>query len=78
MKTMRMKILLAMMAVCGLLACNSGSNSTTSADSTSPSPTNVQNVNGNTPDTTSGINLNQPMPVDSSRMKDSAQKNTRH
>jgi hypothetical protein len=59
-----------------ILACNNSSeSSTTSTDSTTaPSPTNVDNVNGNVPDTTSGMTLNRSLPVDSSNLKDS----TRH
>ena len=56
-----------------LVACNNSSNtSPTSADSgTAPNSTNVENVNGNVPDTTSGMTLNQSLPVDSSNLKDS-------
>ena len=55
-----------------LTACNNSSDNTTSADSaTAPATTNVGNVNGNVPDTTSGMTLNQSLPVDSSRLKDS-------
>lgn len=39
-----------------LVACNSDKPATTSGDS-GPSTTNVQNVNGNIPDSTSGIKL---------------------
>jgi len=56
-------------------ACNDSSDSTTSADSaTAPANTNVGNVNGNVPDTTSGMTLNQTLPVDSSRLKDSSKR----
>jgi hypothetical protein len=62
------------------LACNnSGTMSNTSGDSTSTNPTNIENVNGNIPDSTSGMTLNQSLPIDSSRLKDSARKDsTRH
>jgi hypothetical protein len=55
-----------------ILACNnSADTSTTSTDSgTAPNSTNVGNVNGNVPDTTSGMTLNQSLPVDSSNLKD--------
>jgi len=54
------------------MACNNSSNTTTSADSAStPSNTGSENVNGNVPDTNSGMTLNQSLPVDSSRLKDS-------
>jgi hypothetical protein len=63
--------------VCNLiLACNSSSNSSTSTDSTTTNQTNVENVNGNVPDSSSGINLNQPLPVDSSRLKDSLKRDS--
>lgn len=55
-----------------ILACNNNADSsTTSTDSgNAPSSTNVENVNGNVPDTASGMTLNQSMPVDSSNLKD--------
>jgi hypothetical protein len=55
-----------------ILACNnSADTSTTFTDSgTAPNSTNVGNVNGNVPDTTSGMTLNQSLPVDSSNLKD--------
>jgi len=55
-----------------LMACNSSSSTGSSGDTAStPATTNVQNVNGNVPDTTSGMTLNKSLPVDSSRVKDS-------
>jgi hypothetical protein len=39
--------------------------STPAKEETTPSNTNVQNVNGNMPDTTGGVNLNATLPVDS-------------
>lgn len=39
--------------------------STPAKDEVTPSNTNVQNVNGNMPDTSGGVNLNTPLPVDS-------------
>jgi len=59
-----------------ILACNNSGTSTTSADSTSTNPTNIENVNGNIPDSTSGMTLNQSLPIDSSRLKDSAGKDS--
>jgi hypothetical protein len=56
-----------------IIACNNSSN-TSSAPSSDSGTTNVENVNGNIPDSSSGIQLNKPLPVDSSRVKDS----TRH
>ncbi|MGZ3845531.1 MAG: hypothetical protein ACXVLT_06655 [Flavisolibacter sp.] len=53
-------------------ACTNSSKTSASGDTSSATPTNVQNVNGNEPDTTSGMTLNKPLPVDSSRLKDSA------
>ncbi len=50
-----------------LIACN---NSTANSEPT-PSPTNVQNVNGNVPDTANSVNLNANQPIDSSKVKDS-------
>jgi hypothetical protein len=69
-----MKILFAFMVAASFFtACNNSSNTTTSADSaTAPASTNVENVNGNVADTTSGMTLNQSLPVDSSRLKDSS------
>jgi hypothetical protein len=55
-----------------ILACNNSGNTSTTKDTAATSPTNVENVNGNVPDTASGMNLNHSLPIDSSRMKDSA------
>lgn len=70
---MKKLFLLVMITNLILLACNNSSDtSTTSIDSsTAPNSTNVENVNGNVPDTTSGMTLNQSLPVDSSNLKDS-------
>ena len=66
------KLFALIVTVSFLTACNNSSDTTTSADSaTAPANTNVGNVNGNVPDTTSGMTLNQSLPVDSSRLKDS-------
>jgi hypothetical protein len=68
------KLFLFIIAIGFLLACNNSSNTTTSADSSTTNSTNVENVNGNVPDTTSGMTLNQSLPVDSSRLKDTSKK----
>jgi|GEM_PF-2031110 len=66
------KLVAFILAASFLTACNNSSNTTMSADSaTAPANTNVENVNGNVADTTSGMTLNQSLPVDSSRLKDS-------
>lgn len=54
-----------------MIACNSSGDTSTSKDSTTNNQTNVENVNGNVPDSTSGIDLNHSLPVDSSHVKDS-------
>lgn len=69
-----MKRLVVLFSIAGfILACNnSADSSTTSTDSgTAPNSTNVENVNGNVPDTNSGMTLNRSLPVDSSNLKDS-------
>ena len=76
-KTIHMKKLFFFIVLCNFFfACNNSSDSSTSKDSTTTNQTNVENVNGNVPDTTSGTNLNHPLPVDSSRVKDSAKKDS--
>jgi hypothetical protein len=67
-----MKYISLLLMAGGLISsCNNNSKTSRSGDSSRAEPTNVQNVNGNVPDTTSGITLNKPLPVDSSRVKDS-------
>lgn len=69
-----MKTLFFLLIIFNLLpACNNSSNTTTTSidSTTAPNTTNIENVNGNVPDTTSGMTLNQPLPVDSSKVKDS-------
>ena len=39
--------------------------STPAKDEATPNTTNVQNVNGNVPDTSGGVNMNTQLPVDS-------------
>jgi len=57
-----------------LISCNNSSQTdTTLTDSTGgTNTTGTENVNGNLPDSNSGMQLNKPLPVDSSRAKDSA------
>ena len=58
-----------------IVACNNSSNTSSAPSSDSSATnntTNVENVNGNVPDSSSGIQLNKPLPVDSSKVKDSA------
>jgi hypothetical protein len=72
-----MKKLFSIIVLCNFIfACNNSSDSSTSKDSTTTNQTNVENVNGNVPDSTSGINLNHSLPIDSSRMKDSLKKDS--
>ena len=69
------KLFALLITISLLIACNNNGDTTTSADSaTAPANTNVENVNGNVPDTTSGMTLNQTLPVDSSRLKDSSKR----
>ena len=69
------KLFALLITISLLIACNNNGDTTTSADSaTAPANTNVGNVNGNVPDTTSGMTLNQTLPVDSSRLKDSSKR----
>lgn len=58
-----------------LAACSNDGTSQKAADSTSTSPnlTNVQNVNGNQPDTTTGIQLDTRSSGDSSKKTDTMQ-----
>lgn len=51
------------------LSCTSGDSDTDA--STAPQPTNIDNVNGNVPDTTKGAVLNTPMATDSVTGRDS-------
>ncbi|MDQ6609153.1 MAG: hypothetical protein M3Y85_04975 [Bacteroidota bacterium] len=58
-----------------IFACNNdGTTKTTSVDSgkSSPNFTNVQNVNGNRPDTTNGITLDNRASGDTSKMTDTS------
>ena len=62
------KMVICSLALVLFISCN---NSSGTNEEPTPTPTNVQNVNGNIPDTSSGSNLNGTMPVDSSKLKDS-------
>jgi hypothetical protein len=63
------KLFAFILGVALLEACNNSSETDKAA---SPNPSNVENVNGNIPDSTNSINLNQSLPVDSSKLKDSS------
>jgi len=66
------KLFTSVIAICFLVSCNNSGDATTSTDSAdAPVTTNVENVNGNVADTTSGMTLNQSLPIDSSRLNDS-------
>ena len=52
-----------------LLAC--GNDTSNNEVPSSPITPGVQNVNGNLPDSSNTIELNQSLPVDSSRLEDS-------
>lgn len=60
-----------LLSAVALSAC--GSNDTTNAADSPSGPTTpaTENVDGNIPDSTNSVNLNEPMPVDSSAVKDS-------
>ncbi len=68
-KVNEMKKLLAITSIF-FFACNNSADSTKSADPGTSGGT--ENVNGNIPDTNSGLILNQPLPIDSSHLRDSA------
>ena len=53
-----------------LLACGNEKTDDTKTESSPATPA-VENVDGNIPDSTNSVNLNKPMPTDSSRLKDS-------
>lgn len=56
-----------------LLACNNDQSPQPATDvKTAPVTPGIDNVNGNIPDTTRAIRLEQPLPKDSSRLDDSA------
>lgn len=62
------KLLIGILISGILLSCNTNEPKTTES---SPHLTNVQNVNGNIPDTTSGISLENRQTVDSLSVPDS-------
>jgi hypothetical protein len=59
---------ITMLSLTIFMACNSGEE-TEATDKAAPNSPAVQNVNGNIPDSGNSINLNNPLPVDSSRVK---------
>ncbi len=65
-----MKKIISLLFIVILIGCNDSNE----GDGGSPNITNVENVKGNIPDTTEGVTLNQPMEIDSSRIKDTIQK----
>lgn len=66
-----MKNKLVFVVLCIFYACTNTADNNARGDSIGTSTNAVDNVNGNVADTTSGIQLNQPLPVDSSRIHDS-------
>lgn len=63
------KLLFGILATAFLVACNGGKTNTNSGDS-GPNTTNVQNVNGNQPDTTTGITLDTKQSSSDTTTKD--------
>jgi hypothetical protein len=61
------KTLIAILICFGFTACNGKPEATPEA---APNITNVQNVNGNQPDTTTGITLDSRQTSDTSKIKD--------
>jgi len=61
------KTFLILLAVASMQACNNSSETTDAAPST-----NAENVNGAVPDSNNSTNRNQPLPIDSSRVKDTS------
>jgi hypothetical protein len=62
------KLWIGIVTVLAITSCNDGTENTES----SPNLTNVQNVNGNMPDTSSSISLDNKQTDDSLTIKDSA------
>ena len=62
-----MKKLCSILALCFFAACGNSDSATSDADTTKTAPATpgIENVNGNLPDTTDGLRLNSPLPVDS-------------
>lgn len=60
------KFVFGFLSLAFLLSCGSGKSNTNSGDS-GPSTTNVQNVNGNQPDTSSGITLDSKQSTDTTK-----------
>ena len=64
------RITLAVCLIGLLIGCNNDKNNETSTEAAPVSP-GADNVNGNLPDTSGSIKLNQPLPKDSSSAPDS-------
>ena len=60
------KLFVLLLGISIIQACNN--DSTTDATTTPATP---ENVNGNLPDSANSANLNNPLPIDSSKLKDS-------
>ena len=69
-----MKLVVLALLLASVTACSNSSQPEISKDSTGVSTNTVENVNGNVPDTTSGLQLNQPLPVDSSGLRDTTKR----
>ena len=62
------KIIFSLLAAGALFACNNDkTKSTTTSGDSGPGTTNVQNVNGNQPDTTNGIKLDNRQSADTTK-----------
>lgn len=68
------KLLSGLVIMAILIACSNSSGNKAATDTTSPNTPALDNVNGNVPETTNTTNLNQPLPIDSSKVKDSMKK----
>ena len=66
-----MKKLFSLLVIGFLFSCGNGKTDANKTESPVTPP--VDNVNGNIPDSTNSINLNQPLPIDSSHLNDSTQ-----
>ncbi|RYZ19976.1 MAG: hypothetical protein EOO10_23730 [Chitinophagaceae bacterium] len=63
------KVLFSLLVIVTFAAC--GNDQTTESNEAAPVTPGADNVNGNIPDTTDAIRLNQSSPKDSSNIKDS-------
>lgn len=71
-KTQRMKRLLFAIVAFAAFACSDDKKTDASSTESAPVTPGIENTNGNVPDTSTTIRLNQPMPVDSSKINDSS------